>query len=47
MDIARLGNRYFDENKPWPTLKENREAVRNLICCANLLAKISVALFPI
>ncbi|HNZ33443.1 MAG TPA: methionine--tRNA ligase [Candidatus Cloacimonas sp.] len=48
MDIARLGNRYFDENKPWAILKENREAVNEtLYVCANLLAKISVALFPI
>ena len=48
MDIARLGNRYFDENKPWAILKENREVVNEtLYICANLLAKISIALFPI
>jgi methionyl-tRNA synthetase len=48
MDIARLGNRYFDENKPWAQLKENRDATNEtLYVCSNLLAKISVAFSPI
>ncbi|MEN6444525.1 MAG: methionine--tRNA ligase [Candidatus Cloacimonas sp.] len=48
MDIARLGNRYFDENKPWAMLKEDKQSVmETLYICANLLAKISVAFSPI
>jgi len=48
LDIARLGNRFFDENKPWAQIKENREAVNEtLYVSTNLLAKISVAFFPI
>jgi len=48
LDIARLGNRFFDENKPWAQLKDNREAVNEtLYVSANLLAKISVAFFPV
>ena len=48
MDIARLGNRYFDESKPWAQLKENRDATNEtLYVCANLLAKISIAFSPV
>lgn len=48
MDIARLGNRYFDERKPWAMIKEDREHVaETLRVCADLLAYISVAMTPI
>jgi methionyl-tRNA synthetase len=48
MDIARLGNKYFDERKPWVELKESQIAVQEtLYVCANLLAKISIAMLPI
>ncbi len=48
MDIARLGNRYFDESKPWAQVKVNRDATNEtLYVCANLLAKISIAFSPV
>jgi methionyl-tRNA synthetase len=48
MDIARLGNRYFDEKKPWAVIKEDRQAVNEtLFVCANLLSKITIAMSPI
>jgi len=48
MDIARLGNRWFDERKPWAAIKEDRAHVaETLRVCAELLAMISVALYPI
>ncbi|PKN73098.1 MAG: methionine--tRNA ligase [Candidatus Cloacimonetes bacterium HGW-Cloacimonetes-3] len=48
MDIARLGNKFFDERKPWSVIKEDRAAVNEtLYVCANLLAKLSIAMLPI
>lgn len=48
MDIARLGNRYFDERKPWAEIKEDRKHVaETLRVCAILLRQISVALYPV
>lgn len=48
MDIARLGNRFFDERKPWAMIKEDKTQVQaTLWTCATLLDKISVALSPI
>lgn len=48
MDIARLGNRYFDERKPWAMIKEDPVHVaETLRVCADLLAYISIALTPI
>ncbi|MCB5233816.1 MAG: methionine--tRNA ligase [Candidatus Cloacimonetes bacterium] len=48
MDIARLGNRFFDERKPWAMIKEDKAQVQaTLWTCASLLDKISVVLSPI
>lgn len=48
MDIARLGNRYFDERKPWVMIKEDKAHVAlTLRVCADLLAMVSIALYPI
>ncbi|MDP2173939.1 MAG: methionine--tRNA ligase [Candidatus Cloacimonadaceae bacterium] len=48
MDIARLGNRYFDERKPWAQIKTDRKDVgETLWVCAQLLHMISIALTPI
>lgn len=48
MDIARLGNRWFDERKPWAEIKTDRPGVQEtLYVCATLLRLISVALYPI
>ena len=48
MDIARLGNKFFDERKPWSMIKEDKAKVNEtLFVCINLLAKLSIAMYPI
>ena len=48
MDIARSGNKYFDETKPWFAVKENKEdAAETLYVCAELLRIISIILSPV
>jgi methionyl-tRNA synthetase len=48
LELARLGNRWFDEQKPWVQIKEDKEAVKETLwVCASLLQRISVALSPI
>ncbi len=48
LDLARLGNRYFDERKPWAMIQTDRLQVQEtLFICAQLLRLISVALNPI
>ena len=48
MDIARIGNRFFDETKPWVAVKTvKEEASETLYVCAELLRKISIAASPI
>jgi len=48
IDIARLGNKYFDETQPWLEVKQNKEkAAETLYICAELLRKISIVFSPI
>ena len=48
MDIARSGNKYFDETSPWKAVKENKEeATETLYVCAELLRIISIILSPV
>ncbi len=48
MDLARLGNKYFDEQKPWAAIKENPAAAEeSLFVCTQLLRYISIAFSPI
>ena len=48
MDIARLGNKYFDEKKPWAQIKSDPEAVKETLwVCLCLLHKVSITLTPI
>lgn len=48
MDLARLGNRWFDDRKPWAQIKADRAHVQEtLYVCATLLRLVSVALYPI
>jgi len=48
MEIARLGNRFFDERKPWAEIKTDPDAVKETLwTCLTLLRLVSVALFPI
>lgn len=48
MELARLGNRYFDDRKPWTQIRSDKtEVAETLYACCRLLAMISVALSPI
>ncbi|HNX01027.1 MAG TPA: methionine--tRNA ligase [Candidatus Cloacimonadota bacterium] len=48
MDLARLGNKYFDETKPWVDIKEDREkAAETMFVCGELIRMISVVFYPI
>lgn len=48
MDIARLGNKFFDERKPWAMIKEDPENVKETLwVCLNILNKISLCMYPI
>jgi len=48
LDIARSGNKYFDETKPWVTVKENKsKAAETLYVCIELLRIISIVFSPI
>jgi len=48
MDIARLGNRFFDETKPWETVKSEADrAEETLFVCLQLLSFLSVTLYPV
>ena len=48
IDLAREGNRFFDEAKPWQLIKEDKPASEEvLFVCAELLKKISICFYPI
>ncbi len=48
MNIARLGNKYFDESAPWKSVKEDKSlAEQSLYVCSELLRMFSVAFAPI
>ena len=48
LDIARMGNRWFDERQPWAQIKTDQEAVKETLwVCLALLRLVSIALYPI
>jgi methionyl-tRNA synthetase len=48
MDIARIGNKYFDETKPWVLKKEDPEKLSSVMnVCMNILRVLNVAMYPI
>lgn len=48
MDIARIGNRYFDEREPWRAIKVDKESVQETIyTCCEILRQISIVMTPI
>jgi methionyl-tRNA synthetase len=48
MDIARIGNKYFDETKPWVLKKENPDKLSTVMnICVNILRMLSVTMYPI
>jgi methionyl-tRNA synthetase len=49
IEIARIGNRYFDETKPWAEVKAENFAQANqtLFVCAEILRLVSIVLAPV
>ncbi|EKD28443.1 MAG: hypothetical protein ACD_79C00297G0002 [uncultured bacterium] len=48
MDIARLGNKYFDEMQPWKKIKEDREECGNvLFTIFSLIEQMAVCAWPV
>lgn len=48
IDIARIGNKYFDETQPWKAVKQDASlAAETLYVCAELLRLETIALQPI
>jgi len=48
IDLARMGNKYFDERKPWAVFKTDPfQAQETIFTCLQLLEKISVVFAPI
>ena len=48
MDLARLGNKYFDERRPWEEVKTSPDgAEETLYVCLTLLRYISIVLYPV
>jgi methionyl-tRNA synthetase len=47
MEIAREGNRYLNERKPWEAIKNDIELAANIIYTASqLINSLSIVLFP-
>lgn len=48
IEISRIGNKYFDETKPWVEVKtEKANAEETLYVCAELLRKVSIVMSPV
>ena len=48
MDIARIGNKYFDDQKPWALRKDSPERLSTVMnVCMNILRVLAVAMSPI
>ena len=48
MELARKGNKYFDETQPWVTVKTDKDkAMETLYSCAELLRIISILFYPV
>jgi len=48
MDITRIGNKYFDETKPWKEVKTNKDtASETLYVCLEILRIISIVSSPV
>jgi methionyl-tRNA synthetase len=47
MNLAALGNRYFDYQAPWRTFRENRDACdRTINACCRLVSALEVLSYP-
>src|SRR4029077_2435962 len=47
LQIAILGNEYFQKNQPWALIKSDPEACRGVIyCCVNICKVLAVTMAP-
>ncbi len=47
MNLAALGNRYFDYRAPWRTYRENRDACnQTMTVCAKLVSALAIITYP-
>jgi methionyl-tRNA synthetase len=47
MNLARLGNKYFNDQQPWKTRKEDpQRCATSLYLCAQILSSLSILLNP-
>jgi len=47
LQIAIIGNEYFQKNQPWALIKDDPEACRRVIyCCANICRVLAVTMAP-
>ena len=48
MDIARIGNKYFDETQPWKEVKNDKDkALETLYVCLEILRMLSIVSSPV
>lgn len=48
IDLIEIGNKYYDERKPWIAYKENIEEFNNTIyTCTNIIANLTNILEPL
>ncbi len=48
MDIARLGNKFFDEQQPWKKVKESKDETNDILyICAEILRTVSIVFSPV
>jgi len=47
LQIAIIGNEYFQKNQPWALIKDDPEACRRVIyCCVNICRTLAVTMAP-
>lgn len=47
MDIARIGNKYIDDTKPWREVKTNEDRTREILnTCIQIIAKLGIVCEP-
>ncbi len=48
LEISSMGNKYFQDNKPWELIKENKEEAEKVLAdCANIAKILSIAAKPV
>jgi len=48
LEISSMGNKYFQENKPWEGVKTDRDATQKVLTsCVNIVKNIAIMIKPI